>query len=180
MIENGIIVANVYSGPMPFGTQQWIADSFPEGQRFQMSKAVPLSAGRNSMIRDVMLPALASHPDIDWCFFIDNDVTITYPGIDRFLLVEADIVSCGCKMPSDTAWETEDAFHDHFWKCRPLVLHKIPPPWFEQNLSEDGCDLLGCDCQTFSRKVKQAGLRIAHGGWCSHANARTCCGAGWQ
>ena len=173
MIENAIIVVNVFSGPMPCASQEWIAANFPEGRRFATAKRAPLHAGRNSMIRDVMLPALTENRGVEWCWFMDNDVTITHPGLEHWLDVEGDVVSCRCAMPGGRAWETVDAFHDHFWRCRPAVLRAIPAPWFDLNLSADGCDLLGCDCLTFAAKARAAGFVIRHGGHCEHAAARS-------
>jgi hypothetical protein len=173
MVERSIIVVNVFSGPVPPSTADWIMESFPEGRRLVTKKDVPLHAGRNSMIRDAMFPAVAQYPDTEWCFFLDNDVTITYPGIDRFLAIDADVASCECPMETKNAWADEDSFHDHFWKCRPAVLRAIQPPWFNLNLSADGCDLMGCDCLTFSAKVRTAGFTIRHGGYCGHGNKRS-------
>jgi hypothetical protein len=173
MLAHAAIVANVFSGPLPPSTEQWIIDNFAFGLRKMTAKQVPLHAARNSMIRDVMLPLLDQNADLDWCCFLDNDVTITHPGIERFLAIDGDVVSCECEMPTPNAWAEEESYHDHFWKCRPAVLRAIRPPWFDLNLSADGCDLLGCDCMTFAAKVRAAGFTIKHGGYCGHANAGT-------
>jgi len=146
-------------------SQHWLRENFPTDNLFGICKA-PYLAARNSAIRDVVLPRAE---EFGWAMFIDNDVTITHPGLENFLAVEADVVSCTCKMRQADAWATPDAFHTPFWRCRVEVLEEIPAPWFEYPYSPDGCDVLGCDCMQFARKAKAAGFSIAHAGHCGHA-----------
>lgn len=167
MITNAVAIVNIFSGPMPNTAQHWLATNFPEGRAFLSSKDVPLAAARNTMVRDAI--GLLKDEAVEWAWFLDNDVTLTYPGIERFQEVPGDVVSCDCAMPTGAgAWEAEDAFHDHFWRCSRKVLLTIPLPWFRDNLSDDGCDLIGCDCSTFRQKALDFGFRVRHGGWCGH------------
>jgi hypothetical protein len=167
-----LIFGNIYSGPLRVTTLQWVRTTFPPGNAWLVKKPLPLVANRNTAIRDDVLPRLAEK-EYDWVFFIDNDVTITHPGIERFLEIDADVVSCNCPMNGTKAWDTIDAFHNHFWRCRPAVLQTIHPPWFAMPTSVDGCDLLGCECLYFRQKALAAGFTIKHGGYCGHANAGT-------
>ena len=173
MLDNVLVVANVFSGPLPADMRRWLEGRVPAERIIAHAKQVPFISGRNSAIRDAMFPALQRHPGTAWCWFLDNDVLPAYPGLDEWLAVPGDVVSCRSRMANSHAWCTPDAFHDHLWRCRPAVLYKIPPPWFTLNLSADGCDLLGCECMTFAARVKAAGFTLAHGGWCEHGNARS-------
>jgi len=169
-----LIFGNVYNGPLKRSTLWWIVETFPEGNAWLVKKPLPLVANRNATIRDEVLPRLLARPaDFDWVFFVDNDVTITHPGMEDFLKVDADVVSCDCAMPTDDAWKADDAFHNHFWRCRPAVLQTIQSPWFAMPTSPDGCEVVGCDCVYFRRKALDAGFSVAHGGYCGHDNAAT-------
>ena len=174
MIANAVLVANVYSGPLPPTTQDWISESFPIGKAILFKKETSIVCAKNSMIRDGALPAIRQMRKfgvhVDWAWFIDNDVTITHPGLDKWLATEGDVVSCDCEMRNHRAFSSEEAFHNHFWRCRVEVLEKLEAPWFEPMSSADGCDMLGCECQTFAAKARAAGFTVRHGGWCSHGN----------
>ena len=170
--SRALIFGNVFSGPLRRATLRWMVESFPDGQAWLMDKPLPLCAARNAAIRDDVLPRLAASPlAFDWVFFVDNDVTITHPGLEDFLKIEADVASCDCAMPTPAAWELADAFHNHFWRCRPEVLQTIRPPWFAMPTSPDGCDVVGCDCLYFRAKALAAGFSVKHGGYCGHENA---------
>ena len=177
MISNAIVCANVESGPVPPTTMDWFVANFPLERRFQFKRDLRLIPARNTIIRDVMLPALASMKDdanpVEWCWFIDNDVTLTHPGLERWLAVQGDIVSCDCHMAEAGAWEGEEAFHTPLWRCRPEVLYMLQPPWFMYPLSEDGCDVLTCECAYFSVKARAAGFTVRHGGYCGHGNVKS-------
>jgi len=157
--------------PLTNATAQWLAENFREDRLFGMCKS-PYLAARNSAIRDVVLP---HSTDCEWAVFVDNDVTVTHPGVQQFLAAEGDVVACTCKMRQADAWNAPGAFHTPFWRCRIEVLKAIEPPWFEYPYSPDGCDLLGCDCMEFARKVIGAGFSIAHAGHCGHACTGTWC-----
>lgn len=169
MIENSIVIANTVSGPMPPTTNDWIAENFPAQRRFKFDHPVPVIQARNQVVR----AALTLAEDAEWAWFIDNDVTITHPGLGRWLQVAADVVACDCQMDAGDVWKDEDAFHNAFWRCRVTVLKTIVPPWFELPVSADGCDILDCECSFFAAKARAAGFTIRHGGWCGHANVRS-------
>ena len=156
--------------PKP-STQQWLRQNFAADSLFGICKS-PYLAARNSAVRDIVLPRVN---DFEWAMFIDNDVTITHPGVEHFLAAGADVVSCTCKMRQRNAWATPDSFHTPFWRCRVEVLGTIPAPWFEYPYSPDGCEVLGCDCMHFRRKVLKAGFSIAHAGHCGHACTGSWC-----
>jgi len=171
-LSNSLIFGNVYSGPLKASTLAWIRAAFPSGNAWLSTHRLPLCAHRNTIIRDSALPMIAAK-EYDWVFFVDHDVTITHPGLEDFLAVDADVVSCNCPMGNEKAWDKPDDFHNHFWRCRPVVLQTIKPPWFAMPTSEDGCDVVGCDCLYFRQKAIAAGFTIAHGGYCGHTNAGT-------
>jgi len=166
-LSHSILLANVFSGPCNQTTSQWIADHFGPERSFGCAKSVPLVLARNSMIRDGALPSIT--PDTNWVFFIDNDVTITHPGVESFLAVPGDVVSCECQCRNPAAWTDPQAFHCNFWRCRPAVLKAITAPWFSVCASDDGCDLISCECTSFQRRALAAGFSVAHGGNCGHA-----------
>jgi len=157
--------------PLKNSAQRWLHENFREDRIFGVCKS-PYLAARNSAIRDAVLPLVGQ---VEWAVFIDNDVTITHPGLKHFLTAEGDVVACQCKMRTPDAWNAPDAFHTPFWRCRVEVFEKIPAPWFEYPYSPDGCDVLGCDCQEFARKVLKAGFSITHAGHCGHACTGTWC-----
>ena len=156
-------------------THEWLAMNFAEGRAKQFQREGFVVAARNAIIRDVALPLIKELPGIEWCWFVDNDVTLNHPGLDNWLKVPGDVVSCNCFHRNENAWATEDAFHTHFWRCRPEVLLQIAPPWFDTNVSPDGCDQYGCECITFALRAQRAGFTVRHGGWCGHDSARTWC-----
>ena len=173
MIENAIVVANIYTGGLYPTTCGWLCENFPEDSRIAFKKEVPMLMGRNSMIRDAAIPRYeelkANGRNIEWLWFIDNDVTITHPGLERWMETPGDVVSCQGRMESgDIAWSTESAFHNHFWRCRPEVLYEITPPWFELIVSKDGCDVYSCECQFFAIRAQEAGFEVRYGGSCGH------------
>jgi len=177
-LSRSIVIGNTFSGPIKRTTAKWLLDHFPPGHFLCYVKEVPMIVGRNAMIRDGGLATINRFQkdqgiEVDWVFFVDNDVTITKPGIDNFLAVPGDVVSCECRMQSAHAWGEKDAFHDHFWRCRAEVLRAIEPPWFTENWTEDGCNVVGCECLTFRAKAIEAGFRVRHGGWCGHENAHS-------
>ena len=162
--SKSLLFANTFSGPPPESTLHWCSENFG-ARAYAYSKAVPLICARNSMVRDAL--ALADK-DTEWIFFIDNDVG-TLPSINSFLELEGELVSCECKCRNHTAWNDPFAFHCNFWRVRPYVLTAIESPWFELNISKDGCDLISCECKSLQNKALAKEFKVTHGGWCSHS-----------
>lgn len=174
-LSRAILVANLYRHPLNHTTAAWVNATFtPERQYGLPWDRLDLIAFRNRAVRDVVLVQPA---EIEWAVFVDNDVTITHPGVDEFLKLTADVASCRCPMPPGTeAWRTANAFHTTFWFARIEVFRAMAPPWFEFRYSVDGCEMLACECQVFAEKVRAAGFTVAHGGRCGHACEGKWCG----
>lgn len=168
MVINTLVVANVFTGPMPKETDEWLADNFCLSRILRVAEPAPLPEGRNLAIQDGLSCAL---PTDEWVWFIDNDVTIIPAGMEQFLALPGDVVSCHCRMPFDSAWCRPDAFHDHFWRCRLDVLRSIPYPWFTDALPNGGKP--SCECMTFRERVLVKGYSVQWGGWCEHVSARS-------
>ena len=178
--EKTLVVAYVYGGfaktgerrvlPLFRSTGKWIAANFPEENFLAINKG-PYLVARNSAIRDLIIGnKVTNGRTFDWFLSIDNDVTITTPGMENFLKVQADVVSCDCRMRNPHAWDKPQSFHTPMWFCRTEVLRATQPPWFNYNYSPDFCELLSCDCTYFRNKVIEAGFSVAHGGHCGHGN----------
>jgi hypothetical protein len=147
---------------------QWIKATFPPENVFSVN-IEPYLCARNRAIRDCVLP-VAAERGFEWLLSIDNDVTITHPGVEMFLRAQGDVVACRCPMPKPHAWEDPGAFHTPLWRCRVSMLRAIQPPWFDFVYSEDNCRLLTCDCQYFAAKCRAAGFSVGHAGHSGHGN----------
>jgi hypothetical protein len=132
-------------------------------------------AFRNRAVRDVVLPK-AAELGAEWALFIDNDVTITHPGVETFLALDGDLVSCHCRMRTPAAWSAENSFHTTFWFARIEIFRALPPPWFRFVYSDDGCEMLQCECQFFRDRVLASGFSVQSGGWCGHGCEAKWCG----
>lgn len=150
--------------PLLIPTRLWIERTFPKENIFNVCGS-PLICARNRTIRDFVLPKADAY---EWYLSIDNDITITHPGVYRFLSLKADVISCNCRIAGGQGWDDPRAFHTGFWCCRIAVLKAIKPPWFLYPYSDDGCELLGCSCSYFRDKVLAAGFSVKHGGHCGH------------
>lgn len=147
----------------------WICHTFPD-ENIHGINHHPYLCARNRAIRDVLLPVI---DQFDWILSIDADVTVTSPGVERFLAIDADLVSCECRMANGEAWTSPAAFHTPFWFARTKIFRVVQPPWFAYLYTPDGCELLHCDCSHFAEKCRAAGFSVAHGGHCGHDCARS-------
>lgn len=176
-LSRSILIANLYRHGLNATSAAWVREHFPPdcGRVFGVEwPRVDLLAYRNRVIRDI---ALRQPPGIEWLLSIDNDVTITTPGMEHFLALAADVASCDCRMPPGTdPWCRPHSFHTTCWFARIDVFRRIPAPWFSFRYSADGCEMLACECQVFAEKVQAAGFTIAHGGWCGHGCEGKWCG----
>ena len=161
-----IIFAWEHAPAIP-STVTWIRENVPS---VYMHYKEPYITSRNTAIRDIAIPQLGK---AEWAIFVDNDVTITHPGIEKWLEVEGDIVAC--EWGTSQSWaKDKTAFHQTLWRAKIDVLEKIPAPWFQWVYSEDGCEVLyPCDCEYFRLKALESGAIIRHGGRCSHKRSRS-------
>ncbi len=110
------------------------------------------------------------------CFiFADNDVNPTEK-TTPFVSLMADVISCRYQGEKslEEQWSEPTAFHTALWACRRKVLETIKPPWFEWTMTPDGCNITECLCNSFRRKVLDAGFSIEWGGFAGHEpKART-------
>jgi len=181
--EKTLVVGFVYGGlsetgrkpqrPLLKPTADWLTANFPSDNIIGINHG-PLVCARNTAIRDLVIrDAVTMGRKFDWFFSVDNDVTITVPGITHFLKVQADVVSCDCQMRNSRAWEESRSFHTPMWFCRTKVLEAIEPPWFDFVYSPDMCEVRACECLYFRDKAIEAGFSVAHGGHCGHGNHGT-------
>ena len=157
-LSNAVAFAFEYGGELPSTSRDWLIAHVGEPRGLVKS---PFLAARNTAVRE------AIKLGCEYAIFIDHDVTVTEPGVWRWLETEGDVVACECALPGN-AWVTDHAFHTPLWRCRLDVLRAIEPPWFEHIYTDDGCDMLGCECLYFRRKAEALGFHVTHGGWCSH------------
>ncbi|MEI8371331.1 MAG: hypothetical protein WCJ35_00700 [Planctomycetota bacterium] len=91
-------------------------------------------------------------------------------------LLGGDLVSCHCRMRTPAAWSGENSFHTTFWFARIEIFRMLPPPWFRFVYSDDGCEMLQCECQFFRDRALAAGFSVQSGGWCGHGCEAKWCG----
>jgi hypothetical protein len=172
--ENTLIVGFEYPGPLKSTVWPWlerhgllepilldVPGTFPNYRRVAMA---PLIVARNRAVRDFILPVKDKY---EWVMMINRDITPTVSS-DALLTMQADLKCIECATPVPTCWQAADSWHNHFSLIRMEVFAKMPPPWFQYIYSDDGCDLLDCDCGYFATKAKALGFTVAHGGYCSH------------
>jgi hypothetical protein len=173
-LSKTVVVCNEFRHPIRRSAAAWLAEHVDEDRVNRIDwDWLDIPTYRNRVVRDIVLPAADA---CDWALFVDNDVTITHPGMERFLALEADVASARCRMRRDLIWCRPDAFHCTLWFARIEVFQRIDPPWFRFVYSDDGCEMLGCECRYFRDKVQAAGYHVAHGGWCGHACEAKWCG----
>jgi len=169
-LSRTLAIRNEYLGQTKQSVTEWLDCVQWIGTRWDEADMI---AYRNRVIRDVVLPKLA---DFEWFMFIDSDVTITEPGMTRFLALNTDVGSCVCRMRDMKCWASPTAFHDPLFYVRSDVFRAVHAPWFKLKYSPDYCDILECPCQWFRKKVLDAGFSISHGGSCGHDCAGRWCG----
>jgi len=167
-----IVVCNEYKHPVRKSVVDWLKDNINEDNINRIDwNFLDIPTYRNRVIRDIVIPS-----ELEWALFIDNDVTITHPGMENFLAINADVASARCRMRRDLIWIRPDAFHCTLWYARTEVFRKLTPPWFKFTYSEDGCEMTGCECQYFRDRVVAAGYTVVNGGWCGHSCEAKWCG----
>ena len=77
---------------------------------------------------------------------------------------------------SDGLVSVAQPFHTTFWFARIEVFRAVPPPWFRFVYSDDGCEMLQCECQFFRDRAVAAGFKVCSGGWCGHGCESKWCG----
>jgi len=174
--SKAIVIGNEFRHPLRDSAQEWLSQHVLPGRYFGIDwDTADLMAFRNRAVRDVVLPK-AAELGAEWALFIDNDVTITHPGVETFLALDGDLVSCHCRMRTPAAWSAENSFHTTFWFARIEIFRTLPPPWFRFVYSDDGCEMLQCECQFFRDRVLAAGFSVQSGGWCGHGCEAKWCG----
>ena len=173
-LQKSILIANLYQHGLNATTTAWIRRNIPEGRYFGVEWHHDLISYRNRVVRDIVLQ---QPQDIEWALFVDNDVTITHPGVEAFLALPSDVGSCDCLMPPGCdPWQKPGSFHTTFWFARIEVFRRLSPPWFTFGYSADGCEMRACECQGFAERAVAAGFTVQHGGHCGHAHEGKWCG----
>jgi len=127
---------------------------------------------RNTAILEA---ALGSAPEFQWFVFLDRDVRPD-SRTRKFLDLEADVKCCQVKQSQEDAYAWPTDFHETIWCTSREVLAAIKPPWFMHEYNDTGTEMIGCLCQSFRKKVLDAGFTIAHGGWAEHDRDQSWCG----
>ena len=136
----------------------------PLGQLVYTNKRY-IPAAYNSAVRDALLSPF------EHFIFADHDVR---PGrlALPFLDAAGDVVCCPCNLENNVAWADPMAFHCGLWRTSRLALLKLAPPWFLEEYSPDGCELVKCVCRYFAEKARAAGLSVTRAGWAEHPTHR--------
>lgn len=120
-----------------------------------------IPAAYNSGVRDAL------RSPFDYFIFADHDVCPGKPTLP-FLEAAGDVVCCECPVGNNVSWKEPHAFHCGLWRTNRWALARIAPPWFLEEYSEDGCDLIKCVCLHFRDKALAAGLSVVRAGWADH------------
>jgi len=137
---------------------------FPPENCFEVNKR-DLVAARNTAFRDLCLKAPSG---IEHFIMVDRDMR-PGPAALPFLQVEGDLVGCMYDTGQPGTWAKPDAVHGGLFRFNRKVVTALASqaPWWQFGYSPDGCDFQ-CECGSFQKKVQDAGLRCARGGWCGH------------
>ena len=146
----------------------WKTDSRRDNRTTIKKKNVVCA--RNTAIK----VALNTDRHFEHFVFLDRDVRPT-ERTRRFLELDADVRCCQVQQRVQTAYSWPTSFHESIWATSRHVLEAIEPPWFMHRYTADGCNMLGCICQSFRDKVLEAGFSIAHGGWAEHDRDESWC-----
>lgn len=142
----------------------WLLKTFPHENIYGIN-IHPYLPARNRPIRDLVVPNLDR---FDYLLSVDHDITISHPGLERFLTTKGDVVACRHKKDNSHAWKKPGSFHAGFWRARTKIFRFLKAPWFLPIFSEDGCNYLGCDCEYFAARVRAVGFSVSSGGRCGH------------
>ena len=116
----------------------------------------------NRAIRDIALPSRFGQ-----FIFCDRDMMPSL-ATDPFLDAQADVVGARFPLSNEDTWSEPTRIHTGLWRCHRRVLETVQPPWFLEEYSSDGCDIVQCVCEHFRHKVLAAGFAIVRAGWCDH------------
>ena len=183
--KNTLIVGFEYPQPLRRSVWPWLSRHGVLGKVSLDGSAIhenvrpmhrsPYLCARNTAVRDVILKLADKY---EWAILINNDITPTESS-HKFLELDADLKSCECRLAVPDAFKGENAFHLALSCVRIEVFRQMQPPWFAWTYSDDGCELLECDCQRFARRAMELGFKVAHGGNCSHNHlGAECCPPG--
>ena len=106
--------------------------------------------------------------NVEYCMFADADIR-PHSGTDPMLAAPYDFT---CAMAETElgmkSWSQPDAFHSGMWIAKREALKRIPGPWFGWTYNPNHSSILACVCESFSQKVKAAGMTIGHAGHAHH------------
>jgi len=89
-------------------------------------------------------------------------------------MATCDRATAGWRTP--TAWILANSFHTTFWFAPVEIFRNCQPPWFRFVYSDDGREMLQCECQFFRDRVVGAGFSVQSGGWCGMGARRSSAG----
>jgi hypothetical protein len=131
----------------------------------------PMLCARNYGVKIAL--ELAEKNKFETIIFCDSDVYPAGKATDEWLNVDADLTSCRCDTDNPAAYGSDESFHWALSSVSVKILKQIQAPWVKAEYNEDGTKLAGCDCATFSKRCKEIGATVAHGGHCIHMHKGT-------
>ena len=168
-LDRALVVGFCYRHSLMASAMDWVEKHFTKERQFLESwDELDIVCARNAAIDDYVLPAAAKDKTLEWAILIDNDVTISHPGIENFLRLDGDLIACECKCRNSGAWESLSAFHLNLAAVRIEVFRRVSPPWFLIEYDEKAKRIVTCECRHFARRAVAAGFKVVHGGYCGH------------
>ena len=119
---------------------------------------------------------LLAKSDAEYGIFCESDIVPTSK-TQPFLESEASLVACKYHQDGgEAAWREPWMFHGGLWGVERKVLATLPYPRCDYLRTPDGARWTGCPCEFLARRFKDAGIVVAHAGWCEHPldNPRRC------
>jgi len=172
--DTAVVIAAWPTGHVDYRLMRWLIDAqgIPWGS-IMVTKIQPRISAYNVGVHDALENG-KTH-----LLFVDHDVVPTgrtghHPSTDEFLqAAQGDIICCPCRLDIPGAWAKPDAFHCGMWRTTREALLKVEPPWFLEDYSPDGRELVNCCCAHLARRASSAGLTVGRAGWAEHAVKKT-------
>lgn len=140
----------------------WFVERGMPPHMIQKVKAFDIISARNTAA------ALALRSGCQWFFFVDDDI-IPGPNTDPILCATEDVVGAVAEPLPNTAYLADPTvFHCGFLRMNRRALQDVKPPWFDFERSEDGTQIIKCECRYFRDKVLEAGLTCGRRGLVEH------------
>lgn len=160
--------------PLPDGRMH--ALQFPWLRQFPPENIIAVSKIQTMIVctrNQTLLDCAKRTIQYDEFVFIDGDV-MPNSRTEAFWDSDADVVCCKAEMPTNHgAWTTENAWHDPLWRCKSIVLERVPLPYYSYTLNNLGTKETCCICQGFARKCRAAGFTTDVSGECGHQMCQT-------